>query len=99
MYADSLGLNGSGGNAAATAAFQASPNYQYQVDQATDAAARKAASLGMAASGNTLSAITTLGSNLANQEYDTWQNNLNGLGSQRLSAANAVSGNNAAAAG
>lgn len=99
MYANSLGLNGASGNAAATGAFQASPGYQWQVDQSTDAAARKAASLGMAASGNTLDAITRLGSNLANQEYGNWQNNLNGLSNTGLSAANAVSGNNALAAG
>ena len=99
LYADSLGLNGASGNAAATGAFQAGPGYQWQVDQSTDAAARKAASLGMAASGNTLDAITRLGSNLANQEFTNWQDKLNGLSSTGLTAANAVSGNNAAAAG
>lgn len=82
LYADSLGINGAAGNAAATAAFQASPGYAFQVDQATDAAARKAASLGMAASGNTLDAITRLGSNLADQEYGNWQQNLSGLSQQ-----------------
>jgi hypothetical protein len=99
MYANSLGLNGAAGNTAATGAFQASPGYQFQVDQATDAAARKAASLGMAGSGNTLDAITRLGSNLANTEYGNWQSNLNGLSNTGLTAANAVSGNNATAGG
>ena len=99
MLANSEGLNGAAGNAAATAAFQAGPGYQWQVDQATDAAARKAASLGMAGSGNTLSAITQLGSNLANQEYGNWQSGLSGLGTQGLTANNAVSGNNVAAGG
>jgi hypothetical protein len=46
MYGNALGLNGAGGNAAATGAFQASPQYAWNRDQAIDAAARKAASLG-----------------------------------------------------
>jgi len=99
MLSNATGLNGAAGNTAATGAFQASPGYQYQVDQATDAAARKAASLGIAGSGNTLAGITTLGSNLANQEYQQWLTNLSGIGTQGLSAANAVSGNNNTAAG
>ena len=99
LYADALGLNGAQGNAAATGAFQTSPGYQFQVDQASDNAARHAASLGMAGSGNTLDAITRLGSNLANQEYGGFLDRLSGLSGQGLSAANAVSGNNAAAGG
>lgn len=90
MYSNSLGLNGADGNAAATSAFQASPGYQWQVDQATDAAARKANSLGMAASGNTLAALTTLGQNLANQEYSGWQDRLNGLGQQGFQASQGI---------
>lgn len=87
MHANSLGLNGAAGNQAATGAFQAGPGYQWQVDQATDAAARKASALGITASGNTLDAITRLGSNLANQEYGNWQTQLNGLGQQGQAAA------------
>ena len=97
MLGNALGLNGAAGNAAATSAFQASPGYQFQVDQATDAAARKAASLGMAASGNTMSAITGLAGNLANQEQGSWLDRLQGLASQGLSAAGSISGNNQAA--
>jgi hypothetical protein len=89
MYGDALGLNGAAGNAAATGAFQASPGYQWNVDQATDAAARKASSLGVAGSGNTLSAITTLGENLANNEYGNWLSNLNNASSRGLTAASA----------
>lgn len=87
LYSDSLGLNGAEGNARATGAFQAGPGYQWQVDQATDAAARKANALGIGASGNTLTALSTLGSNLANQEYGGWQTRLQGLGAQGLTAA------------
>lgn len=76
MLADATGLNGSTGNATATGAFQASPGYNWTVDQSTDAAARKAASLGIAGSGNTLTALGTLGANLANQEYSGWLDRL-----------------------
>lgn len=92
MYANSLGLNGAGGNQAAVDAFQAGPGYQWQVDQATDAAARKANALGISASGNTLDAITRLGSNLANQEYGSWQDRLSGLNTTGQAAATAQLG-------
>src|SRR5690349_7175999 len=41
-YQDSLGLNGQQGYDNTVAAYRASPGYQYQVDQASDAVARKA---------------------------------------------------------
>ncbi len=87
MYGNALGLNGAAGNTAATGAFQASPGYAWNRDQAIDAAARKAASLGVAGSGNTLSAITGLGENLANQEYGNWLTNLNNAAGRGLTAA------------
>lgn len=92
LYSDSLGLNGADGNARAVSAFQAGPGYTWAVDQATDAAARKAASLGLAASGNTLDAITRLSQNLANQEYGGWQTRLSGLSGQGLQATGAQAG-------
>ena len=99
MLANSYGLNGAAGTAAAQNAFQAGPGYQYSVDQATGAAQRAAAAGGMNASGNTLAAITQLGSNLANQEYGNWQAGLSGLGAQGLTAAAGTSANNQAAGG
>lgn len=85
-YQNSLGQNGADGNAAAVSQFQASPGYQYQVDQATDAVARKASALGALGSGNTMQAITDRASNLANQEYSGWQDRLNGLSNTGLQA-------------
>ncbi|AOO81661.1 hypothetical protein [Bosea vaviloviae] len=85
-YQNSLGQNGAEGNAAAVAQFQASPGYQYQLDQATDAVARKASALGALGSGNTMQAITDRASNLANQEYGGWQDRLNGLSNTGLQA-------------
>lgn len=89
---DSLGLNGAEGNARAVNAFQAGPGYQWNVDQATDAAARKASALGIAGSGNTLTALAKLGSNLANQEYGGWQDRLSGVSQQGQQAAGSMSG-------
>lgn len=98
MYGNALGLNGQAGNDAATTAFRASPGYQYSVDQATDAAARKAASLGMAGSGNTLDAVTRLAGNLADQQYGSFLDRLQGLNSQGFTAASAINSDNVAGA-
>jgi hypothetical protein len=53
MMLNALGLNGPQGNAAATAAFQSSPGYDFKVNQSLDALDRRAASRGMLGSGNT----------------------------------------------
>lgn len=79
LYFDSLGINGPEGNARARSAFQAGPGYEWAVNQATDAAARNAAKLGMANSGNTLAEIGTRAQNLANQEWGNWQGQLGGI--------------------
>lgn len=88
---DSLGLNGAEGSQRAVNTFQAGPGYQWNVDQATDAAARKASALGIAGSGNTLTALAKLGSNLANQEYGGWQDRLTGVSQQGQQAAGSIS--------
>src|SRR5205085_2489431 len=62
MYSNSLGINGAEGNAAARGAFQAGPGYQWQVEQATDAAQRAANKIGGLYGGNTTDAVTRLGS-------------------------------------
>jgi len=86
LYGDSLGVNGADGNARAVGAFQASPGYEWQVDQATDAVARKQSALGMLGSGNTQTAIQDRANQLANQEYGNWQRNLQTLGNMGLQA-------------
>ncbi len=92
MYSDALGLNGTSGNATATSAFQTSPGYQFTLDQGTQAALRGASAAGMLNSGNTLTALSQYGTGLANQEYGSWLDRLNGLSGQGLSAANGASG-------
>src|SRR5258706_15039579 len=84
MYMNSLGLNGAGGNADATGAFQASPGYNWQRDQAIEATARNANRFG--AGGNELAALTDRANNLANQEYGNSQDRLAGFANPELTA-------------
>jgi hypothetical protein len=76
-YGDVAGINGAAGQARARENFQTGPGYQFQVDEATNAAVRAANAAGMTASGNTLDAVTRLGSNLADKEFDDYVARLN----------------------
>ena len=87
MYSNALGLNGADGNTAATSAFQAGPGYQFALDQGTQAALRAQNSVGMLNSGNTLTALAGFGQGLANQEYGSWLDRLQGKSAQGLQAA------------
>ncbi|CAL8981871.1 hypothetical protein RHODGE_RHODGE_03978 [Rhodoplanes serenus] len=87
---DAMGVNGADAAAAARTAFQSSPGYQYQVDQAADAVARKAASLGLAASGNTMAEIGARAQQLANQDWNNWLGHLKGYSDSGLSATGAA---------
>lgn len=78
MLSNATGLGGAEGNAAARAAFQTGPQYEWNVEQSTDAAARKMAALGLAGSGNTVDGITRLAHNLANGEWNSWLDALTG---------------------
>lgn len=90
MYTNALGLNGAAGNKAATDAFQASPGYEWQVNQATDAALRKANASGLGASGNTLASLATLGQGLANQEWGGYLDRLSGQQAVGMQAATGI---------
>jgi hypothetical protein len=89
---DALGVNGADGNTRAAQAFQAGPGYQFAVDQALDAINRKAAATGVAAGGNTLAALSDRAGNMANQEYGSWLDRLNGYVSPELSATGGQAG-------
>lgn len=86
MYLNSLGLNGAGGNAAATGAFQAGPGYEWGNQQTEQALQRARAAKGMLGSGNldhdTIAAIQ----GRANQEYGNWQTRLAGLAPLEMQA-------------
>ena len=86
LYLDSLGVNGAEGNQRAQDAFRAGPGYQFAVDQALDGINRKAAALGGGMTGNTLAALSDRAGQMANQEYGSWQSNLQGLINPELSA-------------
>jgi hypothetical protein len=83
---DALGVNGAAGNTRATDAFHAGPGYQYAVDQSLDAINRKGAVGGAGLGGNTLAALSDRAGNMANQEYGSWLDRLNGYVSPELQA-------------
>lgn len=91
LYLDALGVNGADGNSRATNSFQAGPGYQWNVDQATDAVARKANALG-GIGGNALAAISDRAGQMANQEYGSWLDRLGGLIKPELAASFGVAG-------
>lgn len=92
MLGNATGLNGAEGNAAATGTFQASPGYQYNVNQAMDQTARGAAATGQLLGGNTLTALQDRANNLANQEFGNWFNRTQGLSDVGFNAAGAQAG-------
>lgn len=93
---DALGVNGAAGNTRATDAFHAGPGYQYAVDQSLDGINRHAAATGVAAGGNTLAALSDRAGNMANQEYGSWVDRLNGYVSPELAATSGMAGAEAA---
>lgn len=78
MSANALGLNGPGGNDAATSAFRADPGYKFSVDQGLEGILRNANAAGGAFGGNQLRESQTFGQGLADQQYQTWLKNLAG---------------------
>ena len=89
MAGNAAGVNGADGNAAALASFQASPGYQYQVDQGTRAVEAAASAQGLAHSGATVRAVQDRATNLANMDFGAYYNRLSGLaGSGQQAATN-----------
>ena len=91
-YADSLGLNGTDGNAAAVERFQTSPGYDFVLDQGVGAIDRSAAARGGLYSGATGKALSEFGAGLANQEWNNYLSRLGGLAGSGQQAAGALSG-------
>lgn len=67
--------------------FQQSPGYQFAMQQGMDAAQSSAAARGGLNSGKTLADLNTYGQGVANQEYQTYLNRLQGIGQQGQAAA------------
>lgn len=95
---DALGVNGAAGNARAVGAFQAGPGYQYAVDQSLEGINRKANANGGLIGGNTLAALSDRAGNMANQEYGSWVDRLNGYVSPEMAATSGMAGYEAAKA-
>lgn len=87
LYADSLGINGAGGNQNAVNAFQAGPGYNFALDQGIDAINRKRNAAGMLNGGNADRDAQIYGQGLANQEYGKWQDRLGAYNPLQLQAA------------
>lgn len=67
--------------------FQATPGYQFALDQGIDAIDSSAAARGNVFSGATMKAAQEFGTGLANQEYGTYLNRLTGQAGQGQAAA------------
>lgn len=91
MLGNALGLNGAAGNAAATAAFQSAPGYQFALNQGVDQAVRAANATGTA-TGNIIQGATDYATNYANQNYNNYLSNLGGLAGMGLSATGQAAG-------
>jgi len=73
---NALGLNGPQGNAAATAAFQNNPGYNFQLGQGENAVLANQARTGQLASGNTDIALNNYAQGVANQGWNQYIQNL-----------------------
>ena len=93
-----LGLNGPDAATSARNNFQASPGYQWSLDQGLRAVDAGAAAQGMLRSGATLKAEQAYGTGLADQEFTNYYNRLFSLANMGENAA-AKTGSNAITTG
>jgi F0F1-type ATP synthase membrane subunit c/vacuolar-type H+-ATPase subunit K len=86
-----LGI-GTGGGAGTInpAAFQASPGYQFQLQQGLNGVQNAASNTGGVGGGNALKALQSYGSGLANQGWQSYLGNLGGVASSGQNAANSL---------
>jgi hypothetical protein len=103
MFLNALGLNGPGGSAAASTAFQNNPGYSGAITAGLDVINRRRAAGGMLNSGNADQDAQVFGQNLQNQQYGSWLQNLAGINQNALTATGAatsgIAGANANKAG
>lgn len=85
-YGNALGLGGTDAAAAARSMFQTSPGYDFQREEGERAAQRGASAGGLLASGNLLAELQDRGNGLANQEWGSWLDRLNGVSQTGLQA-------------
>lgn len=75
-YADATGASGPEGLARAKANFQASPGFEFALNQALDANDRRAAGRGMLASGNTIDDTNRIATGYAMQDWGNYVDRL-----------------------
>ena len=80
-------LLGLGAAPAGFEGFQKSPGYQFQLDQGLDATKSAAAAHGGIGSGATMTALNNFAQGVANQDYQTYLNRLQGISQQGQAAA------------
>lgn len=89
---NALGLNGASGNAAATAAFNNNPGYQFQKQQGDSAITAADAASGKTASGNEALALSNYNQGLAGTSWNNYVNSLQPFLGASNSAATGVAG-------
>jgi hypothetical protein len=92
QYGNAAGLNGQAGYDAATGAFRASPNYQYDLQQASDETQRAAGAVGELYSGNTAAAISDRAGKMADREYGNYVDRLRDIAGTGYNATGAEAG-------
>jgi len=75
-YMGSLGLGGAGARQSALEAFQASPGYQFALEEGLKGVQRGLAPRGLAGSGREAKELSRYATGLAGQEYGGWQQQL-----------------------
>jgi hypothetical protein len=86
-----LGIGTSGGAGSINpASFQASPGYQFQLQQGLNSVQNATANTGGVGGGNALKALQSYGSGLANQGWQSYLGNLGGVASSGQTAANSL---------
>jgi hypothetical protein len=89
---NALGLNGAQGNAAATAAFQNNPGYQFQLQQGLNSVLANQARTGQLASGATNLDLNNYAQGVANQGWNQYVQNLQPYLGAENSAATGIGG-------
>jgi len=78
---------GLGGGTPSLDEFQASPGYQFRLDQGNQALDRSAAGRGMLLSGAQLKSLNRYNQGMASQEFGNWFNRISGIADRGLNAA------------
>ena len=86
---DLMGINGQGASNNAMSMYQASPGFQYALDNANRSTENSAAARGSLMSGATLKALQNNGVQLANQDYGNYLSRLGALGQMGYAATGA----------